>query len=103
MKEKVGPGAPRNTEEPQGTHRHSHMFLQLNSRTNGRSARLKITRQPPRDSSSFRAWMESSQYGEYEKSRNMINVPLAREKSTLEYRSNNVPRAVENVRVLNQV
>ena len=27
----------------------------------------------------------------------MINVPLAREKSTLEHRSNNVPRTVENV------
>ena len=27
----------------------------------------------------------------------MINVPLAREKSTLEHRSNNIPRTVENV------
>ena len=27
----------------------------------------------------------------------MINVPLAREKSTLEHRSDNVPRTVENV------
>ena len=51
----------------------------------------------PREPSSVRAWMESSKYGEYEKSRNMINVPLAREKSTLEHRSNNVPRTVENV------
>ena len=51
----------------------------------------------PRDPSSVRAWMESSKYGEYEKSRNMINVPLAREKSILEHRSNNVPRTVENV------
>ena len=49
------------------------------------------------DPSSVRAWMELSKYGEYEKSRNMINVPLAREKSTLEHRSNNVPRTVENV------
>ena len=51
----------------------------------------------PMDPSSVRAWMESSKYGEYEKSRNMINVPQAREKSTLEHRSNNVPRTVENV------
>ena len=51
----------------------------------------------PRDPSSFRAWMESSKYGEYKKSRNMINVPLAREKSMLENRSNNVPHTVENV------
>ena len=32
---KVGPGTPRNTEEPQGTHRRSRMFLRLKSRTNG--------------------------------------------------------------------
>ena len=43
----------------------------------------------PRDLSSVRAWMESSKYGEYEKSRNMINVPLAREKSTLKDGCNN--------------
>ena len=41
--------------------------------------------------------MESLKYGEYEKSRNMINVPLAREKSTLEHMSNNIPCTVENV------
>ena len=41
--------------------------------------------------------MESSKYVKDEKSRNMINVPLAHEKSTLEHRSNNVPRTVENV------
>ena len=47
--------------------------------------------------SSVRAWMESSKYGVYEKSRNMINVPLAREKSTLEHGSNEVPHTVDNV------
>ena len=51
----------------------------------------------PRVPSSVRAWMESSKSGEDEKSRNMINVLLAREKSTLEHRSNNVPHTVENV------
>ena len=51
----------------------------------------------PRVPSSVRAWMESSTYGEDEKSRNMINVPLAHEKSTLDHRSNNVPHTVENV------
>ena len=51
----------------------------------------------PRVRSSVRAWMESSKYGEDEKSRNMINVPLAREKSMLEHRSNNVPHTVKNV------
>ena len=47
--------------------------------------------------SSDPARIESSKYGEEEKSRNMINVPLAHEKSTLEHMSNNVPCAVENV------
>ena len=51
----------------------------------------------PREPSLDQAWMEASKYGEYEKSRNMINVPLAREKSMLEHRSNNVPCTVENV------
>ena len=51
----------------------------------------------PRVPNSVRACMESSKYGEDEKSRNMINVPLAREKSTLEHRSNNIPRTVKNV------
>ena len=51
----------------------------------------------PRDLSSVRAWMESSKYGEYEQSRNMINAPLAREKSTLKDGCNNAPRTGENV------
>ena len=51
----------------------------------------------PRDLRSVRAWIASSKYGQYEKSRNMINIPLAREKSTLDNRSNNVPCTVENV------
>ena len=41
--------------------------------------------------------MEPSKHGEDEKSRNMINVHLAREKSMIEHRSNNVPCPVENV------
>ena len=51
----------------------------------------------PMNLSWIRAWMELSKYGEYEKCQNMINVPLARQKSTLEHRSNNVPSTVENV------
>ena len=41
--------------------------------------------------------MESSKHGEDEKGRNMINVYLDREKSTIEQRSSNVPCPVENV------
>ena len=51
----------------------------------------------PRVPSSVQAWMESSKHGEDEKSRNMINVHLAREKSMIEQRSSNVPHPVENV------
>ena len=41
--------------------------------------------------------MEPSKYREYEKSRNMINIPLASEKSTLKYGCNNAPCTGENV------
>ena len=51
----------------------------------------------PRVTSSVRAWMESPKHGENEKSRNMINVHLACEKSTIEHRSSNVSCPVENV------
>ena len=51
----------------------------------------------PRVPRSVRAWMESSKYGEDEKSRNMINIPMAREKSTLEHRSNTLPHTAKNV------
>ena len=51
----------------------------------------------PRDLSSVRVWMESSKYREYEKSRNMINVQLAREKSSLKDGCNKAPRTGENV------
>ena len=51
----------------------------------------------PRVTSSVRAWMESSQLREFEKSRNMISVQLVREKSMIEHRSSNVSCPVENV------
>ena len=41
--------------------------------------------------------MESSKYGEYENSRNMINVPLVREKSTLKDGCNDAQRTGKNV------
>ena len=51
----------------------------------------------PRVPSSVRSWMESSKYGEDEKSRNMVNVHLAHEKSTIKHRSSKVSHPVENV------
>ena len=94
---KVGPGTPRNTEEPQGTPP-TQSYVSTTQVTNEWAmSTIEDNSATPRDTSSVRAWMESSKYGEYEKSRNMINVLLAREKSTLEHRSNNVPCTVENV------
>ena len=94
---KVGPGTPRNTEEPQGTPP-TQLYVSTTQVMNEWAMRtIEDKSATPRDLSSVLAWMESSKYGEYEKSRNMINVPRAREKSTLEHRSNNVPHTVENV------
>ena len=82
---KVGPGAPRNTEEPQGTPP-TQLYVFTTQVTNEWAmSTIEDNSSTSRDPSSVRAWMESSKYGEYEKSRNMINVPLVREKSTLEH------------------
>ena len=96
---KVGPGTPRNTEEPQGTPP-PHSYVSMTQVTNKWAmSMIEDNSATPRDPSSVRAWMESSKYGEYKKrkSRNMINIPLARQKSTLEHRNNNAPRTGENV------
>ena len=94
---KVGPGTPRNTEEHQGTPP-TQSYVSMTQVTNKWAiCTIEDNSATPRDPSSVRVWMESSKYGECEKSRNMINVPLAREKTTLEHRSSNVPRKVENV------
>ena len=94
---KVGPGTLRNIEEPQGTPL-TQSYVSTTQVTNEWAmSTIEDNSVTPRDPSSVQAWMESSKYGEYEKSRNMINVPLDREKSTLEHRSNNIPRTVENV------
>ena len=93
---KVGPGTPRNTEEPQGTPP-KQLYVSTTQVTNEWAmSTIEDNSTTPRDPSSVRGWMESSKYGEDEKSRNMINVPLAREKSMLEHGSNNAPRTGEN-------
>ena len=97
---KVGPGTARNTEEPQGTpvtqSYISNVFM--TQVTNEWAVRtIEDNSATPRVPSSVRAWMESSKHVEDEKSRNMINVHLAGEKSTIEHRSNNIPHPVENV------
>ena len=94
---KVGPGTPRNTEEPQGTPLTQSYIFTTHVTNEWVMSTNEDNSETPRVPSSVRAWMECSKYGEDEKSRNVINVPLAREKSTLEHRSNNVPHTVENV------
>ena len=88
---KVGPGTSRNIEEPQGIpSMQSHVFTTQVTNEWAMST-IEDNSATPRDLSSVRAWMESSKYGEYEKGRNMINVSLAREKSTLKDGCNNAP------------
>ena len=87
----------RNTEEPQGTALTQSYIFATQVMNEWAMSTIEDNSASPRVPSSVRAWMESSKYGEDEKSRNMINIHLAREKSTLEHRSNNVPHTVENV------
>ena len=89
----MGPGTPRNTEEPKEP---TYIFMTQVTNKWAMST-IEDTSATPRVTSLVLAWMESSKYGEDEKSRNMINIPLAREKSTLEHGSNNIPCTVENV------
>ena len=94
---KVGPGTPRNTMEPQRTPPTQTNVFTTQVMNEWAMSTIENNSATPRDLSSVRAWMESSKYGEYEKSRNMINVPLAREKSTLKDGCNNAQRTGENV------
>ena len=94
---KVGPGTPRNTKEPQGTPL-TQSYVSTTQVTNEWAmSTIEDNSATPRDLISVRAWMESSKYGEYEKSRNVINVLLARETSTLKDGCNNSPCTGENV------
>ena len=95
---KVGPGTPRNTMEPQLTPPTQTNVFMTQVTNEWAMSTIENTSATPRDLSSVRAWMESSKYGEYEKSRKMINVPLAREISTLKDGCNNdTQRTGENV------
>ena len=94
---KVGAGTHKITEEPQGTPLTQSYVFTTQVMNEWAMSTIEDNSATPRFPSSVRAWMESSKYGEDEKSRYMINVPLAREKSRLEHRSNNVPHTVENV------
>ena len=77
---KVGPGTPRSTEEPQGTPLTQSYIFATQVTNEWAMSTIEDTLATPRDPSSVREWMESSTYGEDKKSRNMINVLLAREK-----------------------
>ena len=94
---KVGPGTPRNTMEPQRTPPTQMNVFTTQVTNEWAMSTIENNSATPRDLSSVRAWMESSKYGEYEKSRNMINVTLAREKSTLKDGCNDAQCTGENV------
>ena len=93
----VGLGTPRNTEEPKGIPAKQSYVSMTQVMNEWAMSTIEDNSETPRDLSSDRSWMESSKYGEVEKSRNLINVPLAREKSTLKHGCNNAPRTGKNV------
>ena len=97
---KAGLGTARNTEEPQGAplmQSYVRDVFTTGITNEWMMSTIEDNSATPRVTSSVRAWMESSKHGEDEKSRNMINVHLAREKSMIEHRSSNVSCPVENV------
>ena len=57
----------------------------------------------PRIPSSVRAWIESSKHGEDEKSRNMINIQVSREKSAIEQGAATFHVQLRMLHVLNQL
>ena len=97
---KVDPGTARNTEEPQGTPLTqsyiSNVFM-TGIMSGWVMSTIEDNSETPRVPSSVRAWIESSKHGQEEKSQNMINVPLAREKSMIEHMSSNILHPGENV------
>ena len=97
---KVDPGTSRNTEEPQGIPL-MQLYVSNVFRTGIRSewamSMIEDNLATPRVTISVRAWIDSSKHGKDEKSRNMINVQLAHEKSMIEHRSSNISHPGENV------
>ena len=87
---KVGPGTPRNTEEPQGTPPTQSYVFMTQVMNEWAMSTIEDTSATPRDPTSVRVRMASSKYGEYKNCRNT-------EKSMLEHRSNNIPCTVKNV------
>ena len=104
---KVDPGTARNTEKPQGIPLMesyiSNVFM-TGIMNEWVMSTIEDNLATPRVPSSVLSWKASSNHGEDEKSRNMINVQLAHKKSTIEHRSSNISCPVENVvHMLNQV
>ena len=64
---KVGPGTPRNTEEPQGTPPAQSYVFTTQVTNKWAMSTIEDNSATPREPSSVRAWRESSKYGEYEK------------------------------------
>ena len=80
---KVDPGKARNTEEPQGTPLMqsyvSNIFM-TGIMSEWEMSTIEDNLTTPRALSSVQKWIEFLKHGEDEKSRNMINVQLARKK-----------------------
>ena len=97
---KVGPGTVRNTEEPQGIplmQSYVSNIFTTGITSEWVMSMIEDNLAAPRVPSSVRAWIESSKHRKEEKSRNMINVQLARKKLKIEHRSSNISHPGENV------
>ena len=97
---KVDPGTSKNAEEPQGTRLLqsyiSNIFM-TGITSEWVMSMIEDNLETPRVPSSVQEWIESSKHGQEEKSRKMINVELAHEKSTIEHRGSNISHPGENV------
>ena len=97
---KVDPGTARNTEDPKGTpltQSYISNIFATGITSEWVMSTIEDNLATPRVPIWVRAWIVSSTHGQEEKSQNMINVQLAREKSKIEHRSSNISHPGENV------
>ena len=89
----MDPGAARNTEEPKGiplTLSYVCDIFMTGIMNDWTMSMIEDNMATLNDPSSVQSWIESSKHGQEEKSRNMINVQLAREKTHFEHQSGNI-------------
>ena len=97
---KVDPGTALNTEEPQGIplmQSYVSDIFMTGIMSEWVMSMIEDNLATPRVPSLVQSWIESSKHGQDQKSHNVINVQLDREKSKIEHRSSNISHPGENV------